>query len=255
MESQFGKLSLYDFLGFIVPGIVTLAILYWFCTGFLVIVPSLGQVKPPESLSLIVFFASSYFLGHVLQTVGAEVQRRRQRRGEIPFPETYLQMDDSHYSPAYKQKIIGVIDRTFELSKGSTQATPSRQELFHLCSVLIGQTQLGERTTALFAICALYRGLFVAAWISGSICLLIAVKSALLGLLPRLGVILPAGPFWAFNLGRLLLAAVLAIIFFYSVRWVKRRWDQYIHYYVDSVYTNLYLWHQTEKEEEIQKTA
>jgi hypothetical protein len=31
------------------------------------------------------------------------------------------------------------------------------------------------------------------------------------------------------------------------VPWVKRRWYQYLHYYVDSVYTNLYLWYHTEQ--------
>lgn len=129
-----------------------------------------------------------------------------------------------------------------------------QNEIFRLCHALIRQEYEKANTDTLEAICNLFRGLYIAGWTSAVICVLIFLKQIFVLTVSFIenisGITLFSSASSAFNQSQLLLGALLSLIFFSSIFWMKPRWKKYIEYYIDSVYTNIYVWNQMKKQDE-----
>jgi hypothetical protein len=242
------KLSLYDFLAYILPGAVIAILLYWFSISFLALA-SFSHVNIPDAVSFLLFLILSYFLGHVVQSIGAKYQKQKEEKDGW-LSERYLLDDNSHYTKDYRDSVKASIELHFNLKPDITSSTSNvgdqkrrQQETFYLCNALLRQELPTSNSEIFRTICALYRSLYIVmrigVWIGG----LIFFKQAVWLILLVIHMSLPSYSFFTFDFEQLFLGIVLALFFWWVKSRLRLRWDQYTEYYVDSVYTNFYAWH------------
>ena len=244
------KFDFYDFVTYIVPGALVIGLLYWFCIGFLTLHLTIGPF--PDAVWLVSFLAASYFLGHIVQALGAKWQQAREKKNGW-LSEKFLQDGNSHYTPEYKKNLKSFIEHTFALelnisnSPNPVASQRSRQqEIFYLCSSLIPE-DMRSSADNFRAICALYRSLSGTLFLGGIVGGLICLKQAILFLIfQAMHIGIPKGffsPFLTYNIPQLVFGFAFAIFFFISrYYWLHPRWEQYTEYYVDAVYRGFYAW-------------
>lgn len=241
------KLSLYDFLAYILPGTVIAILLYWFSISFLDFT-SFFHVSIPDAVSFLLFLIVSYFLGHVIQSIGAKYQKQKEEKNGW-LSEKYLLDDNSHYTAEYKNRLKESIELYFDLKPDITDASDPdtqkrrQQETFYLCNSLLRQELSTSNSEIFRTICALYRSLYIVMRLGIVISALIFLKQLVWFILQVTPLKLPSNGFFAFNFEQLFLGIALAIFFWWVRSRLRLRWDQYTEYYVDSVYTNFYAWH------------
>jgi hypothetical protein len=243
------KFDFYDFVAYIIPGALVIGLLYWFCVGFLTLHVSVGPF--PDAVWLVSFLAASYFLGHIVQALGAKRQEAQEKKKGW-LSEKFLQDGNSHYTQEYKKNLKKFIEQTFalqlDLSNSSNAAGEQRcrqQELFYLCSSLIPD-EMRSYADNFRAICALYRSLSGTVFLGGILGVIISLKQVVLFLIPQImHSNMPKGTFATFltvNGTQFVLGLAFAIFFFSSRFWLQPRWERYTEYYVDAVYRSFYAW-------------
>ena len=252
------KLTYYDLVGFIIPGAVVVAILYWFVTGFLALPPGIG-VGIPDNIQVVIFVAGSYFLGHVTHAVGVELLHDKEMGSNLR--KLYF-ADSREHSPEYRWNLIEIFEQAFtpklswiaELKDYRIWSTESKDseenklrnqqlsELFHLCHALIRKEGLSANTDILEAVSNMYRGLYAGAFISAIVCILISLKQLILLVILGITGSLPNYPFFAFKEQQLVLGMFLTLLFIASAALLLRpRWELHKRFYVDSVLTAMYV--------------
>lgn len=252
------KFTYYDIVGFIIPGAVVVAILYWFVTGFLALPTGIG-VSIPDSIQVLIFIVGSYFLGHVVHAVGVELLHDKEMGSKLR--KLYF-ADSSEHSPEYRWNLIEIFEQTFtpklswiaELRDYRIWATQSKDseenklrnkqlsELFHLCHAFIRNEGLNANTDILEAVSNMYRGLYAGAFISAIVCILISLKQLILLVILAVAGSLPSDPFFAFKEPQLVLGMFLTLLFVVSAALLLRpRWELHKRFYVDSVLTAMYV--------------
>jgi hypothetical protein len=169
------------------------------------------------------------------------------QKSDPEWPSRSLDFEERPYTPEYKEKLRNIIWKTFDLHYRYPMTKQQQNEIFRLCHALIRQKYKKANTDTLESICNFFRGLYIAGWTSAVICVLIFLKQIFVLIV---GIPLFSIASSTFNQSQLLLGALLSLIFFSSIFWMKPRWKQYIEYYIDSVYTNIYVWNQMKKQDE-----
>jgi hypothetical protein len=253
------KLNLYDFLAYIIPGAIVVSLLLWFsiaCLSF----PLPSSVSTSDTVTWLLFLAISYFLGHVVQSAGAQYEEKTEkRRGWLS--EKFLQDDHSRYTSEYKKCLKESIERVFNLlpdvhpTHRDTQKR-RQQEMFYLCGAVIRQETDSNEPDVLRSICALYRSLYIVVWVGFILSVLVALKHFVFWVFTRVNSsLLPKVAFFRFDGVELFLGIFIAAFCFWSTRWLQSRWYQYTEYYVDSVYTNFYTWYCKKYGQQTTKTS
>lgn len=287
------KLSLYDFLAYIIPGTVVLILLYWLYVEFFAS-PLTSRITLPDTVWFLVFLTVGYFLGHVVQAAGSQRQKMKEKK-EGWLSETYLRDDSksnhdtsecrselkeamlklkkvieqlfgddsdsksNHYTPAYRSKLKKAIEQCFGLEV-STQVSPEggeeqkgggeqednrkrQQEIFYLCSALLPE-EMKTKADIFRAAAALYRGLYCITFLGMIVSAAALLKQLLLLMFIYIPLMrLPQGDFLAFDGIHLVFDLILLFAFYFSGLWLEQRRKDNTGYYVDTVYTNFYVWY------------
>jgi hypothetical protein len=247
------KFNFYDFVGYVIPGAVVIAILCWFYADFLTLPLSIG-ITLPDAAWFLLFLAAGYFFGHIVQAAGASWQGKKEKK-EGWLSEKYLQDGNSHYTAEYKIKLKDAIEQTFGLQLNMSippneteeqkreredKQKRRQQEIFYLCQALI-PADMRSNADNFRAACALYRGLWATARLGTLVSLTIVAKQVVVFLAQIAHINLPKGAFFTGDLILLFLGFVFAGFFFFSSKlWLNPRWHHYTEYYVDAVYTAFY---------------
>ena len=200
---------------------------------------------------MVSFLAASYFLGHIVQALGAKRQEAQEKKKGW-LSEKFLQDGNNHYTQEYKKNLKKFIEQTFalqlDISNSSNAVGVQRcrqQELFYLCSSLVPQ-DMRSYADNFRAICALYRSLNGTVLLGGVLAVIICLKQMVLFLIFQVMhsamVKGTFATFLTFNGTQLVLGFAFAIFLFSSRYWLQPRWEQYTEYYVDAVYRSFYAW-------------
>jgi hypothetical protein len=267
------KFTYFDIISYIIPGAVTFLILFWFITGFLVFPFTVGK-DVTDGVAILIILVAGYFLGHVVHAIGAMLLKDREMR--LKLCKEYLQdkkVDQGpHYTKVYKYHLASIFVQKFglqnseleqPLAKLTPKLTPSEYleylknlneeqltELFYLSQAQIREANMASYTDTLEAIGNMYRGMYACAWVSAIVCFLISLKQLFLVLFTTmLPGVLPTLPFFALKLPQLFLGIFLTMLFIIAaVVLFQPRWRRYKEYFVDSLFTNLHIWYQTQQD-------
>lgn len=195
------KLNLYDMLGYLIPGGVLL--LFGYLLGGLVVLGSLPGIDSVSSFSetlggIIVLFAFSYPLGHLVQSVGEEWEdignRRRKARPseQLLLRETERRRgprrtrSDDRYSPPAQSLIKERGCSAFGLDEFEDEPhghgtdhdryVTRLKELFQLAWTFVIQKEFGLKADIYLAISALSRGLMVTTCVGALLAGLVVIK-------------------------------------------------------------------------------
>jgi hypothetical protein len=130
MNSFFNKLSIYDLLGYIIPGSLIILVLNDFFTNVLnekfIIDISNGTI-----VESIVFVIISYFLGTIIHELSQIIEKYIFKKIWGGFPsEKFLLKDDKKYSVEFKNKMISLIESEYDIHLDNTKN--KNQEAFNL---------------------------------------------------------------------------------------------------------------------------
>ncbi|MFQ6673816.1 MAG: hypothetical protein ACE5GH_03390 [Fidelibacterota bacterium] len=164
------KLSLYDFLANLIPGLAFLGALSWLgqflhYPRIIPIADSIGETS--------VLLAWAYIVGLLIQGIAQGVVEKIVLAMTGGFPSARWLLDNEYgFSPDYKTRLKKAIGEYFQISvepklpdnlsrKAAKKAKLSRyQELFYLCYNLVDQKKLSDRPLAFNAHYGLFRALF-----------------------------------------------------------------------------------------------
>jgi len=240
------KLNVYDMLGYLIPGGVLL--LTGYLIGGLVLqgsVPAINDVSSfSESLGgIIILFALSYPLGHLVQSFGEWWEdlgnrRRKARPSELLLLEGKLE--------AYSPNVQRLIKQRGCLAFGLAEfAEPSAiegdfveyvarlKELFSLAWNFIMQKDFGVKAETYLAISALSRGLMVTSCLGAMLASLLVVKQILSSAWPR-----GFGPIHlqGFDENQLVVGVALLLMFLIAASVFGFHWNRFRLYFARSVW-------------------
>jgi hypothetical protein len=239
METKF---NFYDFVGYVIPGIITLLLIYWLLHSFFSF-----TILIPENLgSSIILLALSYFVGNLVQMIGSIYSKWLFNKWGGYFHDIYLDDADDYYSSSFKNEIKTYATSLFCLTpeckiEDKKNITKWRKELFNLCYSLVIQKGIGINTEVFNGFAGLFRGLIVTIFIGGIISVAIFAKQIYMIFLinqfsfPKL---LTSSP----DKNQLLLSILLLIFFFTLYSPVVNRYKKFSEHFVNSIYRNFYVW-------------
>jgi len=241
METKF---NFYDFVGYVIPGALLLGLLYWASISFFALPLTVKVDSIGES---ILFVASSYFAGHLVQALGNVLEAREVKKWGGWYSVQFLRDSDTHYTPQFKREIKRIAEKMFGLSpEAETTNSVSKdkryQEIFNLCYALIVQEGAATHTEIFNGIYSLYRGMLAAVWIGLVISLAIFLKASILAVLALVKAQLPQGDLFKANATLIAFSALASILFGLCIRPIRKRFARFGWRFADSVYRNFYVW-------------
>lgn len=241
MQSKF---NFYDFVGYVIPGGLILALLYWFCLGFFALEWPIKLNSIGESL---LFLAASYFFGHLIQALGNMIERRRVKKWGGWFSEQFLREDNDFYTSEYKTKLKECANQKFGLStdlpSGNEEIQKKRrQEIFSFCYSLIVQENVAVHTEIFNAIYSLYRGMLASVWIGIIISSIITLKHLIWWIFSKLNITFPPFAFFHFEKLQLELGIALLAFFIVCIHPIEARLKRFARHFANSVYRSFYVW-------------
>lgn len=258
------SISLYDALGYLVPGtvllwIVNLAFQWMFGVAIPIYIGS-------EWINTIVFLVSAYFLGHLAQgsansmerflfecwggwpserlLADPEMWRQRTKKLEASWQKEWIgkrllrrfvcsvypppPTKRLHYTPEVAGRLKASAIRYFGLSDGY-----SNQELFNLCYSTISAKSIPSLVPVFNAFYSLYRGMAVACLLGSAVSLVGWVHGEECWSQGML-----TGHHWA-TLG-------LSMLFLLSAHLMLGRLRRFAEHFADNVYRTFYVWYQSD---------
>jgi len=241
MESKF---NFYDFIGYIIPGAFIFILLFWFLFAFF------SFELPFKVISIggsILFLFFSYFLGHLVQSLGNIVEKKLLEKWGGWFSEQFLRDDNNYYTCEFKNKLKKITCELFGFSyNGSSndeEQKKRREQIFNLCYSLIVQKNVALHTEIFNGIYGLYRGILIVWDVGIIISFLITLKHLMWLFFLVQDIEPPIGPFWRFENFQLILGIIFLFFFIFSHSTLESRLKRFSQRFVDSVYRNFYVWY------------
>jgi hypothetical protein len=153
------KFNFYDIYGFALPGFLLLTV-FWLPVGLV------EKIWPNLELSsALVGIILAYIAGHLLQTVAQVATPSKILQERFPS-QVFLDLTDSTFSAAFKEKLAGQIEKTFglDLSVGPSDRTIDRRrnDAFYLCRSALVKNKIVIYAEQFEGLYALMRGLTAA---------------------------------------------------------------------------------------------
>lgn len=230
-KSMSDKFTLYDLLGFIVPGFMTV----W--AGNILLEDLLGiQLLgfSSEVVDSTAFVLLAYFTGHLLQGLGNIIETQMvEREWHGYFSTRYLKAEDKHYTDGFKAALKKAAAEVFSLDLHKEGLTDSDiKEFFDLAYSTIVQKGVAKHAEIFNGTYGLYRGLLSSCVVNEIIFSGLMLASAL-----HFGNRSHLLPFYVTTS---LFFAVASIFF-------KRRFTRFGKRFADSVYRSFYVLYHTNK--------
>lgn len=236
------KLTLYDFLGFIIPGTLCLLLFYWFLISFLSYPISLSLSSIGDS---ILFLVVSYSMGHIVQSLGNRLEYKLIDKWGGWYSDTILENNNDHYTNEFKTNIKEYIQNRFNLSydvENEEQQLIRKNEIFNLCYSTILQENMAPHTEIFNGHYGLYRGLLTVSWIGFIIAIITTLKHGVLSILELSGINYDFGYFGKFYIQHLMIGCVFIPLFYLASTIFEKRLKRFSLRFADSVYRNFYAW-------------
>lgn len=238
------KFNFYDFVGYVLPGGIAVALAYWFCTLVLGLPWSLSFDNLGESVLLL---GLAYAAGHMVQVLGSRIESRHSRRWGGYFSCRFMRDNDRQYTSEFKKNLKESIEQTFGLAYAppgsSTQDEDVRtQELFNLCYALLVQENASRYVEIFNGMYSLYRGWLATSWLGLGLSIIALIKQVVLGLFVSPGLTAQATA-WAFDLPQLASSLLALILFIVSIRLLSGRLQRFGERFADSVYRHFFAWY------------
>ena len=218
------RFSFYDFMGFLVPGMIGLWAGTTFFDQFLGIA---FPLQPAGSLGeSTLFVIASYFVGHVLQGFGNRLEDRAVRRwGGYPS-QTLMRDSDSKYPKEFKRQIVLKAKEILSLPEDADV-----QERFNLIFTFLQQQGLDTMSQRFNGLYGFYRGLIITSWLGQVLFAVLAVKHLFTN--------------WKLLLVDLTLVAGFEV----AKRECWKRFTRFGRYFADAVYRGFYVYSHTRRTE------
>jgi len=153
------KFSLYDFIAVLIPGLLFI----WAASscadlaGITINVSLTGGLAETS-----VLIALAYVTGLLLQGISQGITEKILTRIWGGFPsERWLLQEDNKFSKEYKEKILQLVKKKFDIVLGSggsrVQRMKKNQEVFYLCYNAVDKAKLSERPQLFNAQYGLFR--------------------------------------------------------------------------------------------------
>lgn len=242
MQSKF---NFYDFVGYLLPGILLITFIYWLLKGFLVIDLNLELKTIGDSVILI---AASYFAGHIVQAIGNTIENQQVKTWGGVFSEQFLREDNNFFSKEFKVLFREYAKESFSLELNTEETDievqkKHRQEVFYLCYYLIVQENAALHTEIFNGLYGLYRGILVTNWIGCIVSLTIAWKQIIILLCAYFKLHLNYSGFLNYNNFQLWAGCIIALFLILLMRPLEMRFKRFGQSFAGSVYRNFYVWY------------
>lgn len=221
MDRIIDKFSVYDFMGYIIPGFFGVWSLRVFFNE--VLLSDFFSLEDQGSINIILFLGMSFYVGVLLHECGEFLQTHIYKRTWKGMPsERFLLDDDKQYSNGFKTELKIMIEDTYSLRLNNTLKL--NQDAFNLIySDIQNQTKNGKITT-LNALCGMYRN-FVAGTVFGlSVFVIQAILVAV-----------------TFGLSEIAISVMYILLFTMALLILSRRLKRFSERFVDYVFREFYI--------------
>ncbi|MBI3766498.1 MAG: hypothetical protein HY277_08365 [Ignavibacteriales bacterium] len=237
------KFNFYDFVGYIIPGLLACTFLYWLVIGFFSL-PLVVEVKSVGES--ILYLGLAYFFGHIVQVYGNSVEKKAVKKWGGWFSEQFMRDNNTYFTPSFRSELRSSMKTVFgeptNVGGDDQKQADRRQELFNLCYSLIVQEKAASHTEIFNGIYSLCRGMLAATDLGVITSVVIIAKYAIILLLPCFKFTFQPTPFWSFSDLHLGLGIGALISFLMIRRPLQARLKEFGERFADSVYRSFYVW-------------
>ena len=219
-----------DLVAHVIPGVIVLALAVWFLDGFVGLLINLGTLGT-GIVALVLWLVAAYVAGVFVQVFSGVLAGGRAADFENRLAADLISDGDIRFSPEFKRELQA---RTRKQFGGAA----SGKELFPLCRDYVAQHGAAGPSESVAAFGDMFRGILATARIGIVISVLIALKHAVLLMLPFMNIIVPVSGFVDYETVHLVMAVLLFIIFVGSSHSLKVRMVASAEESVAEIYTN-----------------
>lgn len=212
------KLSFYDILSYLMPGAILVWALSLIQTDLSISVfPSQGNV-----MDVTLFLILAYFLGHLLQAFGRNIDDYLTNRwGGLPSVR-FLKTGDGHYTEEFKESLKARGKEFFKI-EGDLESERNIQEFFNLCYSFIEDHKISDKPFLFNSVYTFYRAM-------------IAVSALNFILFGGMAIYLVLHVGWE----KAYLYFALSLFFLVSIRIAINKFKERSENFADSVYRSFY---------------
>lgn len=239
MKSQF---DFYDFVAYLIPGLLTLGILLWIPASYLDVDFRLDGSDVISSASVaLVILAASYALGHLVQAIGSDLEtwfdiRKTKRHDNTRISEKLL-------PEMNRDQIVQNLEAVLhlEIPTDADNIPEQTKELRRLAHSLVYQEGVARRVDILGGLYRLHRGTFVAVLLSILIGSHEAIRHLMCSAYPNL---FSGSSYHCGEPSHLVTSLVALPILFAVASRVQRRIIRYFDHFEATAFREFFVWRQ-----------
>jgi hypothetical protein len=237
------KFNFYDFIGYVIPGMLACIFLYWLLVGILSLPIEVELKSLGES---ILFLGLAYFFGHLVQAYGNSIETEAVKKWGGWFSDQLMRDDNSYFTPSFKTDLRSAMKKVFgdptDVGGDDQNQKARRQELFNLCYSLIVQEGAALHTEIFNGVYSLYRGMLAATNIGIITSVIIIIKHLIILILNCFKISVPSSPIWTFSGFHLGIGIGALLLFLLIHHPLEARFERFAQHFANSVYRSFYVW-------------